>query len=51
MSRNRKILGAFFLAFVLSSCGLFKKKNKCVSCPTWDEIEIGAEVELECESE
>lgn len=47
MKRNRKFLGIIILAIAMSSCGLFKKKNKCVSCPTWDEVEIGAECEAE----
>lgn len=51
MNRNKILLGFILLALCLSSCGLFKKKNKCVSCPTWDQIETGAEIDIEAEIE
>jgi|GEM_PF-4237085 len=44
------ILTLFMLVAVLSSCSLFRKKNKCVSCPTWhDEIQTELPVTIEKE--
>ena len=37
------ILGVFVLS--VSSCSLFRKKNKCMSCPTWkDEVELESDI-------
>jgi len=27
----------FLLMAVISSCGLFRKKNKCMDCPKWSK--------------
>jgi hypothetical protein len=46
---NRRIIQLVALLFLVasaSSCSLFRKKNKCVSCPTWhDEIQTEVVVE------
>ncbi|MFT5182959.1 MAG: hypothetical protein ACI84C_000081 [Flavobacteriales bacterium] len=35
------LLFLFVVVVTASSCSLFRKKNKCMSCPTWhDEIEV-----------
>ncbi|MFK7757403.1 MAG: hypothetical protein AB8B53_10775 [Flavobacteriales bacterium] len=39
MKKNKSILVLFSVAILLSSCSLFRKKNKCNTCPTWDQIE------------
>jgi len=37
-----------FVAALLSSCSLFRKKNKCMSCPKWDDnIELSTEIQQE----
>lgn len=33
-------------AMIFSSCSLFRKKNKCMSCPTWnDHIELNTDID------
>ena len=44
------ILTFFILVTVLSSCSLFRKKNKCVNCPTWND-EIQTELPITIEKE
>jgi hypothetical protein len=41
-----QLVALLFLVASASSCSLFRKKNKCVSCPTWhDEIQTEVVVE------
>jgi hypothetical protein len=38
------VLAVFLLS--LSACSLFRKKNKCMSCPTWkDNVELEAKTQ------
>ena len=43
MTKTKKI-ASYFLLFifamqVLSSCALFRKKNRCDDCPKWSQID------------
>jgi len=32
-------IGICFAVLLLSSCSIFRKKNKCNTCPKWNSIE------------
>lgn len=40
MKCTKNVLTVILVATLLSSCSLFRKKNKCNTCPTWDSIEL-----------
>jgi len=45
MKKFKPFLVLLCVAITISSCSLFRKKNKCNTCPTWDQIEtLEAEV-------
>lgn len=49
MKSNKKYLSIAFLLMVavsLSSCGLFRKKNRCNTCPKWDDMPAAHSEEL-----
>lgn len=49
MIGKRPLITLLLAAMVLSSCGLFRKKNKCHTCPTWS-MEMKAEQQDEVRS-
>lgn len=40
MKSIKNIVIVILAVAFLSSCSLFRKKNKCNSCPSWDSIEL-----------
>jgi len=44
------LLVLFFSTFCFSSCSMFKKKNKCDTCPSWTQDQKTSFEELDTKS-
>ncbi|MFN4235272.1 MAG: hypothetical protein ACK4IK_10755 [Bacteroidia bacterium] len=38
-SKLLSVLSIIILCFFISSCGIFRKKNRCSDCPKWSKKE------------